>query len=132
VNTYQLFAYTPVWRVVEIVNTVETVDGKPRLMTGKIGYRWTRKGADQLRNRWDRATSDSRFAPTYVVQGGIVHWVPEDEWEHALDATEWGREQNVDDRTEHGPSVTWTKAARQPRSAPHGEGTTSPPLPVCQ
>ena len=116
-NTYQIFAHTPVWRVVEIVHTTEATvstgeawETRPRLMTGRVAYRWTRKGADRLRDRWARATSGGAFAPGFVVQGGVVHWVPDDEWNGAVEMTDWGREQNIDDRPEAGPGVTWTPA----------------------
>lgn len=111
-RTYQLFAHNPVWRVVEVVHTTSTGDGRPRLMTGRVAYRWTRKGAERLRDRWARETSGGPFAPGFVVQGGVVHWVPDDEWDAAVAATEWNREQNIDDRAEHGPAVTWTRPNR--------------------
>lgn len=118
----QLSAHTAVWRVVEIVHTTETIDGRPRLMTGRVGYRWTRTGADRLRDRWARAESGNWGSSGFVVQGGIVHWVPDDEWDKAVEVTEWHREQNVDDRAEHGPAVTWTRAWRggQPHAATGG------------
>lgn len=119
-RTYQIFAHTPVWRVVEVlhiteatVSTGETWESRPRMMTGRVAYRWTHKGAEKLRDKWARETSGGAFAPGFVVQGGVVHWVPDDEWNAAVEATDWNREQNIDDRPECGPAVTWTRPRRE-------------------
>ncbi|MGH3613483.1 MAG: hypothetical protein ACRDRK_13000 [Pseudonocardia sp.] len=112
-------AHTTVFRVVEILHTTTTLDGRPRLMTGRLAYRWTRQGAERLRDRWAREASAAWSHSGFTVQAGIVHWIPDDEWDAAVEATEWGRDQNVDDRAEHGPAVTWTKAWRKGQAHTH-------------
>ena len=107
-----LFAHTAVWRVVEIEHTLSTIEGKSRALTGRIAYRWTRKGAERLRDRWAREAAENYSRSGFVVQNGVVHWVPDDEWDNAVEATEWSREQNVDDRDQYGPSVTWGPVPR--------------------
>lgn len=114
-RTCRLPAYTAVWRVVEIAHateaTVSTGDGtwetRPRLLTGRVDYRWTSAGAHALRDRRVHTTSGGLHVAGHVVQGGIVHWVPDDEWDHAVETTEWVRTQNIDDRAEHGSALTW-------------------------
>lgn len=107
-----LFAHTVVWRVIEIVHTTTTLDGRPRVLTGRIRYRWTKKGAFRLRDQLAHAAGADFSGSGFVVQAGIVHWIPDDEWNAAVEVTEWSREHNVDDRDEHGPAVTWTRAQR--------------------
>lgn len=108
-----LSAHTAVYRVVEILWATADEHGRARQVTGRVGYRWTLAGATRLRDRWARAQAADGGphmpGAGWVIQGGIVHWVPDDEWDTALDATEWNRDQNIDDRAEHGPSVTWTR-----------------------
>ena len=94
----QLYAHEVLFRVVEVLWTTETVDGKERMVTGRVEYRKTHKGATALRDRWIKERG--RYIKGAIVQGGIITWYPDDELQAAYDSTDFMRTQNYDDRDE--------------------------------
>ncbi len=112
---FQLWAHEPMWRVVEVLWTSETTDGAPRIVTGQTWQRRTRAGAERLRDsmvkRWP--------SRSYVVQGGIVTWYPDDELTSAWGATDFNRTQNYDDRAER---VVTSSASLSSTTTPESTG----------
>jgi len=95
---YQLYAHELIFRVIEVLWTTETEDGKERIVPGRVDHRRTYKGAAALRDRWIK--DRGRYIKGAIVQGGIITWYPDDELQSAYDATDFTRTQNYDDRDE--------------------------------